>query len=217
MRVIKTILARMWRDWEKTLCRLLGLALALCILQWGWGIFGEEEAGTTTKGATPMQKPLLNLASAFAFRTPPPEYTDKAHAFQANIARTADRPNRAWSRPAFTGGAKPEPPKPEPPKPEPPKPTPPTPTPPPPAAPPKPPPPKRTQTVEYRGCMTSASGKQLALVQDVASKKVAYVQKGEKLGDLTVGGFTAQALTVLDGKGQESAVDFGKQKKILLE
>ena len=216
MNVLKAILSRMWRDWEKTLCRLLGLALALCLLQWIWGVFGEEQGGTTTKGATPTQRPLFNSGNAFAFLKPPPVYEDKEHAFLASLRLQARPAARAWGTRTFSAPKAPEPPKVEPPKVVAPTPTPP-PTPPPVVAPPPPPKPKRTQTVEYRGCMTSASGKQLALVQNVTSKKVAYVQKGDKLGDVTVGDFSAQSLTVLDGKGQESAVDFGKQKTITVE
>jgi hypothetical protein len=65
--------------------------------------------------------------------------------------------------------------------------------------------------------MSSPTGKQLALVQDVDSKKVAYVQRGDKIGEFTVTGFSVEGLSVTGPGGTASQISFGQQKKIQAE
>ena len=88
-----------------------------------------------------------------------------------------------------------------------------------PAPPPKaaPPPQAKTKPVEYLGCMTTLSGKLVALLRDPASGSTTFVEPEGKFEGLKVKAFTAKQITIQDAKGTDVTIAFGQQDKLLLE
>ena len=135
---------------------------------------------------------------------------------------TTTKPTPKVTRPTVVKKVVRRPPRPTPPKPKP-KPAPVVPTvePAPDPAPPKPtPPPKKKKVmrvIEHRGVVGTPSGKQFALVQEVNTKQIAYVEAGSTLGDFKVESFGNDSLQIIGPDGKTHSIAFGSQKKIVIE
>ena len=194
--------------WEKRVFTVVGLVAFAMLAIWLWGLLAERAGDQLQNRQSPSQGSLLNPDTAFLFRTPPTNGKMKdPHGFfmvlkvpqQENTSRPW-QPFRSTQRPPERKADPPPERKVEP------KPT-----------PPPVPPPVVTRTIEYRGCMTTPLGKELALVQDVNSRSTSFLRKGETLGDFTINAFSMENLVITDAKGRESVIAFGKRKKITLD
>ena len=142
---------------------------------------------------------------------------------QRKTPEKTTKPTPKVVRPTVVRSDKPTPRKPTPPKPTPAKPAPakpaPAPAPAPPAPAPKPDKPKKKimRVVEHRGVVGTPSGKQFALVQEVNTKQIAFVEAGSTLGDFRVESFGNDSLQVTGPDGKTHSIAFGSQKKIVIE
>ena len=76
---------------------------------------------------------------------------------------------------------------------------------------------KVMRVVEHRGVVGTPSGKQFALVQEVNTKQIAFVEAGSTLGDFRVESFGNDSLQVTGPDGKTHSIAFGSHKKIVIE
>ena len=76
---------------------------------------------------------------------------------------------------------------------------------------------KIMRVVEHRGVVGTPSGKQFALVQEVNTKQIAFVEAGSTLGDFQVESFGNDSLQVTGPDGKTHSIAFGSHKKIVIE
>ncbi|NOY80387.1 MAG: hypothetical protein GXP31_05200 [Kiritimatiellaeota bacterium] len=225
---MKKLLQRACTNWEKTFFWAMVLILLGLGVNWLLGLFGGGEGSVQATKHRDRVTSLINMETAFAFKQelPPPHMNQHPFFFVLKVPE-ARKPTKPWKkRPRLkttkTGkrggipnpfakkpgtGKKPRPaakkpaaktakavaPKPKP-KPK----------------------PKVVRIVQYQGCITTGSGKRLALVRELKTNKLQYLLPGDKLGEFSVKDFDSKTLVVTDPQGRVFRIAFSQQKKILL-
>jgi hypothetical protein len=195
------------RDWEKVVFAASAGLFALFLILWLGG-FNRPEEGTPAQQEIPSHPSLINSQTAFAFceELPVPKF-QAPHAFSASLKeRVPLRPPTPKKPPEVKPKPKPLP-KPEPkpqPKPE-------------PKVKPKPKPkPQVMRTVTYLGCLTSASGKKLALVQELDTGRTLSLQVGDRGAGFEVLAFSGESLTATIPGGRQVVVKVGAKQAFVI-
>ena len=225
---MKKFLQKAATNWEKTLFWSIVIVLIGLGANWLFGLLGGGEG--SVQGAKHRERiaSLINMETAFAFRQQlPPQHMDQHPFFFVLKVPEKRKPTRPWkqstkaTKPKRTGknwgilnpfGKKPKVTKSGASA----KPT---------AKPAVKPAakkslvkakPKVMRIIQYQGCMTTGSGKRLALVRELKTNKLRYLLPGDKLGEFAVKDFDDKKLNVTDPGGKNIQVPFGQQKKVLL-
>jgi hypothetical protein len=69
----------------------------------------------------------------------------------------------------------------------------------------------------YRGCMTTASGKQVALLVDATARTTTFLAPGTSLGGFVVDRFDTEQLVIRAPDGRSTVIAFGETRQITLE
>ncbi len=225
---MKNFLQRAAANWEKTLFWVMVLILLGLGVNWLLGLFGGGEGSVQATKHRDRIMSLINMETAFAFKQelPPPHMNQHPFFFVLKIPE-GRRPTKPWKRPKIgtrkkkgipnpfakkPGTAK----KPRPATGKPAKPAAKT-----VAVKPKPKPkskpkPKVLRIVQYQGCITTGSGRRLALVRELKTNNLKYLLPGDKLGEFSVKDFDSNKLVVTDPQGRTFQIAFRQKKKILL-
>jgi hypothetical protein len=193
------------RDWEKVVFAASAGLFALFLILW-LGAFGRPETGAPVQQEIPTHPSLIDSQTAFAFceGLPVPEF-QAPHAFSASLKeRVPLRPPTREKPPAVKPQPKPKPVVKPQPKPK-------------PIAKPQPKPkPQVTRTVTYLGCLTSASGVKLALVQELDTGRTRSLQVGDRGAGFEVLGFSGESLTAKLPGGRQVEVKVGAKQAFVI-
>lgn len=211
-------------SWEKTLFWAIVLVLIGLGANWLFGLLGGGEGSVEGGKHHAGIASLINMETAFAFRQElPPLHMNQHPFFFVLKVPEKKKPTRPWGIKKPTGkkwnitnpfGKKPKTAKTRP------------------AGKARPaaksatkpatktaavkPKPKVVRIIQYQGCMTTGSGKRLALVRELKTSKLSYLLPGDKLGEFSVTDFDTRKLNVTDPGGKDIQIKFGQKKKVLL-
>jgi len=211
---MKRVFQNALEKWEKSLFWLTVMIWLAIGGGWLYGRLGGGEGDLRPPQKTQAPRSLVNLRTALAFRKPPAPLRMERDPFLFVLKVPKVAAIKPWKKhpkfhvkiphvkhvtppkPKKTGTAPKKTAKPAP----------------------KPKPKKRiVRIVQYQGCMTTASGRKLALIRELTTKRLDYMAPGSRLGELIIQDFDTKGLRVKDPRGKVFTIGFSQKRQITFE